>query len=305
MKNTIKYLMLAVLVLTCVSGFAQTQNYVGTIYSTTLSSAVSDTKTTTFVVASATNITAPTFTTPGSSLYIDAEEVDVIAVNGTVLTVRRGADGTAAQTHLKGAQVYVAQSAQFQDYQIGGSCVSPYNDPWINTKTGDVFRCYYGAGSASTGVWQRVAVNGAQHQPVSLIMSAASTQNNSTTFATVGSLMFPVSPNQNYTLNCTIVWQVSSALTAGPKFQLTGPIPTSVVISAEGGVGASSYTQGSVTTFSSAITIFGSASTSATPYVSHLYATVVNGATAGSVAVQAAANGAGTLTILPSNCIQQ
>lgn len=67
---------------------------------TTLSAAITSTSATSITVTSATGISV------GSVLRIDSEKVKVSAVSGTTLTVIRGYDGTTANTHLNGANVY-------------------------------------------------------------------------------------------------------------------------------------------------------------------------------------------------------
>lgn len=101
---------------------------------TTLSAAVPNTvqSTTTtglmgiVAVASATGINAPAGNTTGvlnnitgTFLYVDRELMDVRGVNGTTITVVRGAEGTMGTSHASGALVFVipAQLATF----VGGS----------------------------------------------------------------------------------------------------------------------------------------------------------------------------------------
>jgi hypothetical protein len=104
MKN--KLILLIAVVLLAASAFGQTATT-----STTLSAAVSDSSGQQIVVASATNINAPSSSHSGSKLYVDREVMDVTAVNGTTITVVRGATGTRATPHVSGATVYVGYAA--------------------------------------------------------------------------------------------------------------------------------------------------------------------------------------------------
>lgn len=76
---------------------------------TTLSAAVTDSSAQRITVASATGINAPSAFDPTKStfVYVDRELMDVEAVSGTTLTVRRGATETAGRSHASGALVFV------------------------------------------------------------------------------------------------------------------------------------------------------------------------------------------------------
>jgi len=66
-------------------------------------------------VASATGITAPNFTSGVGITYlqVDAELMLVTAVNGTVISVQRGYNGTLAGAHVSGAQVQIGAPADY------------------------------------------------------------------------------------------------------------------------------------------------------------------------------------------------
>lgn len=120
--------------------------------------------------------------------------------------------------------------------------------------------------------------------------------NATTTFSNVTTLAFPVSASRNYAATCYIMWQ-GSAATTGPKYQWTGPAsPTAVIASMWSNVTASTYTTATATAFSAAMANAGTVSTT-TNFMDVLNISVINGTTAGTVQLQAAANGAGTLTI--------
>jgi hypothetical protein len=80
------------------------------------------------------------------------------------------------------------------------------------------------------------------------------------------------------------------------------------LLSIDGGTGATAYANVASTTasFSTAITTFGTAGATGTNYVANISLGIINGANAGTVTLQAAANGAGTLTIQPGSfCVMQ
>jgi hypothetical protein len=149
-------------------------------------------------------------------------------------------------------------------------------------------------------------IAGQQHFPNSLFVGSAAYTNATTTFSSVTGLNFPVAANHQYTVTCQIVWQ-GSATTAGPKLQFTGPgSPTALVIAADGGTGAAAYADAAATAFATPITAFGTAGAGATNYVLHVALGLYNGVNNGTVTLQAAANGSGTLTIQPGSfCVQQ
>lgn len=88
------------------------------ISATTLSGAITSSQTS-FGVASATGINVPNFqqAAPGSAtitwLYVDQELMLVTNVVGTVVSVVRGVNGTAAVAHASGGLVQIGQPADF------------------------------------------------------------------------------------------------------------------------------------------------------------------------------------------------
>jgi|SRR5579864_501472 len=120
--------------------------------------------------------------------------------------------------------------------------------------------------------------------------------NATTTFSNVG-FSLTVAANTSYTLSCTLIYQ-GSTTTAGPKFQFTGPAsPTNVLVGVNGGTGATAMANGAATALSSAVTSLGTLGDTATNHVGTVTLGLVNGANAGTVQLQAAANGSGTVTI--------
>jgi hypothetical protein len=125
------------------------------------------------------------------------------------------------------------------------------------------------------------------------------------TQTTIG-LAFLVAANTNYTMHCQIVWS-ASAVTTGPEFQITGPgSPTSVVISMMSAITGATTASAAATAFSTALNPEGATVTSATNEVAYVDMSLVNGANAGTVQLQASPQGAGTLTIRQgSSCTLQ
>lgn len=129
--------------------------------------------------------------------------------------------------------------------------------------------------------------------------------NATTTFSNVTGLALPIAASQNYHVTCRITWQ-GTAATTGPKYQFTGPAsPTAVAAGMLSVVTATTFITASATAFSSAMANSGTVTT-ATNFTDVVDVSVINGANAGTVQLQAAANGAGTLTIQPgSYCMEQ
>lgn len=145
---------------------------------------------------------------------------------------------------------------------------------------------------------------GVSNPPFSMYLTSTYT-NATTTFSNVTGLALPVAASQSYHLTCRITWQ-GSAGTTGPKYQFTGPAaPTAVVVGMNSVVTATTVINASAVAFSSAVANTGTVTT-ATNFTDDIDIAVINGTTAGTVQLQAAANGAGTLTIATgSYCIAQ
>lgn len=277
---------------------------------TSLSAAVTTTSGKTLIVASTSACTSTTGNgvaiagpnlTNGTSvqLYIDTEMLDVEAVNGTLVTVRRGANGTRPQTHASGATVYAGSPNQaFFAWPQWGSCTAAnqpvlpiidYNDQYIE--------------NCVNSAWNLV-VQGTVNFPQPVTLTSAYT-NATTSFTSVFPVGIPVHAGLPYTIRCDIIWQ-GSAATAGPKYEFTGPAsPTKVAAAAVSAVTATTFSQVVVTSFSSPMANAGTVTAS-----TNLHDTVtlglINGANSGTVTLLAAANGSGTLTIQPGSfCVQQ
>jgi hypothetical protein len=96
-----------------------------------------------------------------TALYVGRELMYVIAVNGTTVTVVRGANGTVAVPHPNGAMVLVGAPRLFYTFDPGGTnntgtgvsgvaCTSTtvLVTPWVNIRTGAQWLC-----SSITGSW--------------------------------------------------------------------------------------------------------------------------------------------------------
>lgn len=149
-----------------------------------------------------------------------------------------------------------------------------------------------------------VGAQGFSNPPYSSYLATTYT-NATTTFSNVTGLALPIAASQSYHLTCRITWQ-GSAGTTGPKYQFTGPgSPTAVVVGMNSVVTATTVIEASAVAFSSAVANSGTITT-ATNFTDTIDLGVVNGANAGTVQLQAAANGAGTLTIQPASyCFAQ
>lgn len=141
-------LSLAVVFAFALSAFGQTA-----LTQTRLSSAISNSYTTTVVVVSATGITAPS--TAQTLIMVDNEAMFVNAVSGTTLTVQRGASGTAAVPHIANARVLAGPPSAFLAYDPSGKCTNGQGaflySPVINTKNGLQWLCSTVTGEVTPG----------------------------------------------------------------------------------------------------------------------------------------------------------
>jgi len=167
------------------------------------------------------------------------------------------------------------------------------------------------AGSAAhIGLFAGAPPAAAQNWPQTMVVTGSNYQNATTSFTTVTGLSFAVAASTNYLVRCHLQWQ-NTTQTVDYKLQFTGPAaPTAVVVdihhettNAVTGL----FQHGSLAAFSSAydpnVTLAGSAQN----YYDVVDATVVNGTTAGTVALQMALHAAtGTLQVnIGSSCSVQ
>jgi hypothetical protein len=136
-----KRIFVALLVLLCSPlAFGQAN----TFSQTTLASAITTpsstnaTGTTVIQVTSATGVTAKT-----TAILVDAELMYIEQVNGTSLTVIRGANGTNGTTHDTTAIAWIGQRSWFQAMQEFGSCTltTLFVHPHIDLKDHQIFQC--------------------------------------------------------------------------------------------------------------------------------------------------------------------
>lgn len=117
-----------------------------TLTQTTLAAAV-DASSNIVQVASATGITVAQNTT-ATLIYVDRELMTVLNVNGTELTVARGANGTPAAGHASGAMVLAGDPIYFIDHDPQGTTSNALVTPLVNTMTGRQWLL-----SSVTGTW--------------------------------------------------------------------------------------------------------------------------------------------------------
>jgi len=151
---------IAALLLASLAGLASGQ----TAMTTTTLAAATGASDLTISVASATGMTARSLGTV-SMLYVDREAMRVTTVNGTVIGVERGTDGTRPTAHLSGAKVFVGPPAAFYLSTPSGSCASTTEAylPRVVVATGEIWNCvdsvwrayrgsYTNVGTPNTGV---------------------------------------------------------------------------------------------------------------------------------------------------------
>ncbi|HUD64652.1 MAG TPA: hypothetical protein VMQ17_08745 [Candidatus Sulfotelmatobacter sp.] len=275
---------------------------------------------TTVNLTSATGVQQAFNGSPITWIYVDTELMGVLTTvpgQTTIFNVQRAQQGTKAAFHKANAVVYIqVGSPQFggfsgsgglylSDPPIQGSCLASGTlvTPWINVISGTQFLCgtfVTPGGSVLTG-WIPASEPQFPSQNIAQTLYVnASYTNATTTYSNVPNLAFVVQANRNYSVNCNLTWQVSG--TVGPKFQFTGPgSPTSVAINASAAQTATTSGYGSATAFASSVTGTGGTVTTTTNFVANVTLGLINGANSGTVQLQAAENGAGTLTIQPGS----
>jgi len=157
-----------------------------TLIQTTLSAAITPSQTT-FAIASATGVNAPTASIPGSLLYVVdwgnylGETMQVTAISSTNVTVRRGSMSSRATAHASGAMVLVATSPSwFTTADPTGACsttagtiandrLGPFVTPVLNITNGRQWLCSSITGGWVPG-WGNTAVPA---QPTAAVASAA------------------------------------------------------------------------------------------------------------------------------------
>lgn len=102
-------------------------------------------------------VTSGTGFTAGNQIWIDYEQMDIVAVSTTRITVRRGRNGTQAQAHDDADGIWTGDPAHFHtnDPDVGQDCTrgagqAAYS-PWINVHTGWIWICDNGVTAEWTG----------------------------------------------------------------------------------------------------------------------------------------------------------
>lgn len=152
-----------------------------------------------------------------------------------------------------------------------------------------------------TNIWRLVSVSFASTLNQTAYLTTTYT-NATTTFSNVTGLTFTVLANKNYKITCDLDYQ-TSATTADIKLQWTGPAtPTAVSYDMVAALTSTTLAGELVATaFSTSLAGAGTPST-ATNLPVRTTMTLINGANAGTVQLQAAATGAGTVSIIPGSC---
>jgi hypothetical protein len=128
--------------------------------------------------------------------------------------------------------------------------------------------------------------------------------NATTTMSNVTGLSFAVAANTKYKIRCDLDYQ-TSATTADIQLQWTGPAsPTFVTSDMVTEVTGSSLSASVVTAFSTPMTETGTPTIN-TNFPLSLTMTLSNGVNSGTIQLQAAATGVGTVTIIPGSCSMQ
>lgn len=134
-------LTVALALLAAVPVYAQT-----TVDSTTLAAAVTAT-------ANQVSVTSATNVAVGNILFVDREAMRVSALSGTVATVTRGFNGTAARAHAALATLYTGPPVEFyaSEVVVGSTCTATAEQytPRIVLPTGNVYKC-------SNSTWEQI-----------------------------------------------------------------------------------------------------------------------------------------------------
>ncbi len=182
MKRILQHVSIFLGLVLAVPAFAQTN-----LTQTTLASAITSPGATSIVLASTTGVSV--YTPPGGNvaglstqteLFVDSEAMLVTAVNGKVVNVIRGANSTAATTHVSGSVVWVAPPYQMYTSQPSGACTAANTvNPYINVLTGQLWFC-----DSVSGNWQNVFSTGT----ITPVATSASIGTSAQTFTVAGLL---------------------------------------------------------------------------------------------------------------------
>lgn len=132
---------------------AQNGQYI--LGNTTLNGAVNATQTTLTLAAVTKSGAMTEDMVVGHELFFGLEAATVTAINGLVVSVRRGVDGTVQQSHKTAEVVFWGDSDRFQQSDPPyGSCTTAtmLARPWINVRNGNVWLC-------KSSIWTATNVN--------------------------------------------------------------------------------------------------------------------------------------------------
>lgn len=223
-------------------------------------------------------IVAPVFTSNGSTSGFE------FFVQGST---------SAAVTQCAASNTICEQApASVTSYVINKPAAAP-----VNNNSAQI----YTNASPGVGSWAKMSQTA--------ITSGTAYTNATTSFTSVAggtgqTLSFAVEASTNYVMSCHVLWSASAA-TAGPKFQFTGPAsPTAVQYSVMQAVTATTDGTAGAVAFSTSLNASGATVVATTNEPADIQFGLVNGTTAGTVVLQAAAQGTGTVTIQPGSYCQ-
>jgi hypothetical protein len=224
--------------------------------------------------------------TGGSGTAGKAGVVQVTGPGAGFVGFQQGTAVTTANTQIPANTIIEEAPTAVTAYTINKPGAAP-----VNNNSAQL----YSNASPGVGAWAKMAQT----------EFLTSTYTNATTsFTNVTGLSFAVEANTNYTMECNLDYQ-TSASTADIKIQFTGPAsPTAVTYDMVSEVTASTLSASVATAFSTSLTEAGTP-TITTNFPLKLSLTLINGANAGTVQLQAAATGTGTISIIPGSCQSQ
>jgi hypothetical protein len=133
---------------------------------------------------------------------------------------------------------------------------------------------------------------------------AAAYTNATTTLSNIAGLAIPIAASQNYQIHCAIFYQ-GSATTAGLDIAVTGPAGATLMSYDYKQWGAAGAIPLESTTFSFGTKLTGSATVGTSVHLAEIDINDSNGATAGTIQIQGAADGAGTVTVYQTSACYQ
>lgn len=133
--------------------------------------------------------------------------------------------------------------------------------------------------------------------PYTSFLTTTYTNATISTYTSITGLSFPISASRNYHAYCRILWQ-GSAATASPTYQFTGPSGAAAIFATLlTPITINSLEAQTVLTYVTTLANTSGAVTPVSNFVDTIDVSILNGANAGTVQLQAHATGSGTLTI--------